>query len=103
MLLVIKCTPVLEILNANSRHFELITLVSHVFFHAVLWPIIFYLLFPLPSMILPYPLRCDSITYLNFLSLIPYCCSGINLLESCILTGDIVSKISTFEFTATTS
>ena len=31
VLLVIKCIPVLEILNANSKHFELITLVSHVF------------------------------------------------------------------------
>lgn len=31
MPLVIKCIPVLEILNANSKHFELITLVSHVF------------------------------------------------------------------------
>ena len=31
MLLVIKCIPVLEILNAKSKHFELITFVSHVF------------------------------------------------------------------------
>jgi hypothetical protein len=59
MLLVIKCIPVLEILNAKSNYFNLAILTSPVFCQAVS-PISFCLLSTWPNMILTHPLRCNS-------------------------------------------
>jgi hypothetical protein len=67
-LLVRKYIPVLDILNAKSKHFDMITFINHVLFpgHSVaVSPIDFSLLSIRPSMILPHSFLFFSLFLLD--------------------------------------